>query len=93
MKVAYANAFYDPDAFTGRNVHVKQFTDNAIALGHDVWTWPRDRYPQAKHLPVGRLDRLRALRHMDVSTSGSKTMRQTIFILRQLRIASCAAHR
>jgi glycosyltransferase involved in cell wall biosynthesis len=66
MRVAYANAFYDANAFTGRNVHVKQFTDHATALGHEIWTWPRDQYSGAKHLPRARLQRLLVLRRMDV---------------------------
>jgi glycosyltransferase involved in cell wall biosynthesis len=66
VKVAYANAFYHPEAFTGRNVHVKQFIDNATAHGHEVWTWPRDEYPGAKHLPWERIPRYSKLREMDV---------------------------
>jgi glycosyltransferase involved in cell wall biosynthesis len=66
MKVAYANAFYHREAFTGRNVHVKQFIDNATARGHEVWTWPRDEYPGAKHLPWQRVARYSKLREMDV---------------------------
>ena len=66
MKVAYANAFYHAEAFTGRNVHVKQFIDNATARGHEVWTWPRDEYPGAKHLPWQRIARYSKLREMDL---------------------------
>src|SRR5262245_35350079 len=66
MKLAYANARFRPTAHDGANAHVRQFVQNAVALGHEVWMWPGVAHPLARALPDGRLARLSTLREMDV---------------------------
>src|SRR5438552_1939944 len=66
MKLAYANARFRPDSHDGANAHVRQFVQNAVALGHEVWMWPGVAHPQAQALPSQRLARTLKLREMDV---------------------------
>ena len=66
MKLAFANAKFKPDAHDGANAHVRQFVQNAVAMGHEVWMWPGVSHPAAKALPVGRVARTMRLRDMDL---------------------------
>ena len=65
MRIAYANALFRRDSTTGGNAHIGQFIANAVAMGHEVWTWPGDEHPSARRIPAGRLGRLRVMRRMD----------------------------
>ncbi len=66
MRLGYANAFYREDRSTGGNAHVRQFIANAVALGHEVWTWPGNQHPATRPMPTTRCGRLAAMRQMDV---------------------------
>jgi len=66
MKVAFANAKFRPDTHDGANAHVRQFVQNTVALGHEVWMWPPFVHPAAKPLPGGRVQRTMKLREMDL---------------------------
>ena len=66
MKLAYANARFRPDAHDGANAHVRQFVQNTVALGHEVWMWTPGCHPQARPLPSGRVARTMKLREMDL---------------------------
>lgn len=66
MKLAFANARFRPDAHDGANAHVRQFVQNAVALGHEVWMWPGVCHPAAKPLPDGRVARTMKLREMEL---------------------------
>ncbi len=55
MKVAFANARFRPDAHDGANAHVRQFVQNTVAVGHELWMWPGVSHPAAKVLPPGRV--------------------------------------
>ncbi len=66
MKVAFANARFRPDSHDGANAHVRQFVQNAVAVGHELWMWPGVSHPAAKVLPPGRVARTIKLRDMDV---------------------------
>jgi glycosyltransferase involved in cell wall biosynthesis len=66
MRLVYANAFYLPNNVGGGNAHIYQFIRNAVALGHEVWTWPPDEHPEARHVPANRLKRLALLCQADV---------------------------
>lgn len=66
MRIAYVNAYYSPESTAGGNAHVDQFMTKAAGLGHEVWADKANRHPLAKHLPSGRLARLKALRSMAV---------------------------
>jgi glycosyltransferase involved in cell wall biosynthesis len=66
MNIVCPSSYYNPNFFFGSNVHIKQFIDNAIALGHKVWTPRGIMCSSATPLPAGRLRRLMILRKMDV---------------------------
>jgi glycosyltransferase involved in cell wall biosynthesis len=66
MRLAYANARFRSDAHDGANAHVRQFVQNTVALGHEVWMWPGICHPLAKALPSGRLARTMKLRDMEL---------------------------
>ena len=66
MKLAYANARFRPDAHDGANAHVRQFAQNTVALGHELWMWPGVAHPQSHELPKARFARTMKLREMDV---------------------------
>ena len=66
MKLAYANARFRPDAHDGANAHVRQFVQNAVALGHEVWMWPGVCHPSAKALPGNRVARTMKLREAEL---------------------------
>src|SRR5207247_8551266 len=51
LKLAYANARFRPDAHDGANAHVRQFVQNTVALGHEVWMSPGVAHPLTKELP------------------------------------------
>ena len=65
MRLAYANARYRHNGTSGGNAHIGQFITNAVALGHEVWTWPGNQHPASRHIPDARLARLMTLRRMD----------------------------
>ena len=66
MRIAYAYAPHHRKHNTGGAIHIKQFIANAIAIGHEIWTWPGDNHLYTRRLPSNRLKRLIALRHIDV---------------------------
>jgi glycosyltransferase involved in cell wall biosynthesis/GT2 family glycosyltransferase len=66
VRIAYVNARYRLDTHDGPNAHSRQFVENTVALGHDVWMWPGREHPLARRLPRSRLARVRVLRTMDV---------------------------
>ena len=65
VRIAYVNARYRLDTHDGPNAHSRQFVENAVALGHDIWMSPGQEHPLARRLPRSRLARVRALRTMD----------------------------
>jgi glycosyltransferase involved in cell wall biosynthesis len=65
MKIAYANTRYSPHNPAGGNAHVRQFIENAVDMGHEIWTWAGNHHPQTVQLPATRLGRWQALRTMD----------------------------
>ncbi|MEM1112998.1 MAG: glycosyltransferase [Pseudomonadota bacterium] len=52
MKIAYLNAKYRFPAISGGHVHVAQFVENLLALGHEVWMDAEHRHPRANPLPA-----------------------------------------
>jgi glycosyltransferase involved in cell wall biosynthesis len=66
MRVIYANAKYKHHPAEGGLAHMRQFIENAVALGHELWVWHGQQHPQTQPVPRGKLDRLRLLRSADV---------------------------
>lgn len=66
MRIAYTNAIYQKNGSDAGNVHVQQFIDNAVALGHDLWVWGGEQHPATHPVPATRIGRLTTLRNMDV---------------------------
>jgi len=65
MRLAYPNGLYWENDTSGGNRHIGQFISNAVALGHEVWTWPGDQHPASRRLPVTKIGRLMAIRRMN----------------------------
>lgn len=67
MRLVYANARYEHHSAEGGQAHMRQFIQNASALGHEIFLWHGvDPHPLSKPVPQGRLDRIRFLRTVDV---------------------------
>ena len=67
MRLAYPNGFYRENCTSGGNRHIGQFIGNAVARGHEVWTWPGDQHPASRLIPATRVGRLMTLRRMDAA--------------------------
>ena len=65
MRIAYLNALEDYSR--GGNTHVRQFIENATALGHEVWAGPTNRHPAARRMPAGLPGRVQVMQRMDVA--------------------------
>lgn len=65
MKIGYASK-YDKSKISGKSVHVKQFIDRAIDLGHELYTWPGNEHPRTQKIAGNRLKKLMLLRQLDV---------------------------
>lgn len=65
MKIAYVNANYQLNHTGGGHVHMEQFIANAIALGHEIWTYPGNKYPGVHIIPTDRFNHIRTMRQMD----------------------------
>ena len=66
MRVVYANAKYEHHSSQGGPAHMRQFIENAVALGHEIYLWHGEPHPQTKTVPHGRLERIRLFRSVDV---------------------------
>jgi glycosyltransferase involved in cell wall biosynthesis len=66
MKLAYANARFRRDSCDGANAHVRQFVQNAVALGHEVFMRRGGCHPLASTLPARLWPRALQLRRMDL---------------------------
>lgn len=65
MRIAYVNAHYQANHSGGGHVHMEQFIANAIALGHEVWAYPGNKYPGVQIIPTNRIGHIRTMRQMD----------------------------
>jgi glycosyltransferase involved in cell wall biosynthesis len=66
MRIAYVNTYYKSKHYGGGHVHMGQFVANAVALGHEIWAYPNNEYPQAHIIPTSRLPHIMTMRKMDV---------------------------
>lgn len=66
MRIVYANAKYRHHTSEGGPAHMRQFIENASALGHELWMWHGEPHPLTKPVPRGKLERLRLFRSIDV---------------------------
>ena len=66
MRIAYANVSYKENDSRGKKAHIRQFVDNTIAIGHELWFWSGDAYQGVHKMPASRIERLWTLRQMDV---------------------------
>lgn len=65
MKIAYLNARYNKGHTGGGSVHVEQFVQHTLELGHEVWMWQKG-LPEIHTIPQDFLGRVKTLRNMDV---------------------------
>ena len=55
MRLVYANAEYKHNSAEGGPAHMRQFIDNATALGHEVFLWHGiDAHPLIRPVPNTR---------------------------------------
>ena len=66
MRIAYANATYSKNGTGGGNVHVGQFIENSVTLGHKIWAWSCTKHPKVKKVPESVIDFVLTMRKMDV---------------------------
>lgn len=66
MKIYYANASLKKDDIRGRSVHIRQFINQSVQLGHEVWMPQGTDHPEIRFMPRDRLARLKMFRTMDV---------------------------
>lgn len=65
MRTAYLKSNYSPAHTGGGSVHVGQFIENALELGHEIWVYPGNQFPGTKIVPTDRLNHIKTLRRMD----------------------------
>jgi glycosyltransferase involved in cell wall biosynthesis len=67
MKLIYANAKYEHHSPEGGQAHMRQFIQNASALGHEIYLWQGiDQHPLTKPVPSAKLARLKLFRSADL---------------------------
>lgn len=66
MRIAYVNTYFQSNHTGGGHVHMGQFVSNAVALGHEVWTYPNQNYSAVYTIPTTRLEHIKTMRQMDV---------------------------
>src|SRR5690349_9073188 len=66
MRLVYANAKYRHQTSEGGPAHMRQFIENASALGHQLWLWHGDQHPLTKPVPQGKIERIKLFRSVDV---------------------------
>jgi glycosyltransferase involved in cell wall biosynthesis len=66
MRLAYATQIYKHNGTAGGDAHIRQFVENTLALGHELWMWPWRPHPKARALPQEKWARWKTLRQMDV---------------------------
>ena len=67
MRVVYANAKYEHHSAEGGQAHMRQFIENARALGHELFLWQGVQpHPLTKQVPTGRFERFRFFRTVDL---------------------------
>lgn len=67
MRLVYANAQLEAhNKAEGGQAHMRQFIENAAALGHEIFLWHGDTHALTRPVPPGKLERLRFFRTIDV---------------------------
>jgi glycosyltransferase involved in cell wall biosynthesis len=67
MRIVYANAGYSNNSAEGGPAHMRQFIENASALGHEIFLWHgMEQHSLTKPVPGKRLDRLKLFRSADL---------------------------
>jgi glycosyltransferase involved in cell wall biosynthesis len=67
MRIVYANARYVHHTAEGGPAHMRQFIENAAALGHEIHLWHGyEQHPLTRPMPPKRVARIKLLRTVDV---------------------------
>jgi glycosyltransferase involved in cell wall biosynthesis len=67
MRLVYANAKYHNRTAEGGPAHMRQFIENASALGHEIFLWHGiEQHPLTRAVPESALKRLKLFRTVDV---------------------------
>ena len=65
MRILFVNAYFAPELYEGRRVHIEQLASNLIALGHEVWVHHDSPARHSRRLACARVERMRQLLAMD----------------------------
>lgn len=67
MRIVYANARYVNQTAEGGPAHMRQFIENAAALGHEIYLWHGyEQHALTQPMPPKRVARIKLLRTVDV---------------------------
>lgn len=67
MRLVYANAKYHNRTSEGGPAHMRQFIENASAMGHEIFLWHGiEQHPLTKPVPQSALARFKFFRSVDV---------------------------
>jgi glycosyltransferase involved in cell wall biosynthesis len=67
MRLIYANAKYTNNSPEGGPAHMRQFIENAAALGHEIFLWHGlEQHPLTRPVPKGVVQRFKLFRATDV---------------------------
>jgi glycosyltransferase involved in cell wall biosynthesis len=65
MNVYFGNATFRNNDFRGRAIHIRQFIENSVELGHTIWMESGSQHPDIQKMPQRRWEHLWAYRQMD----------------------------
>lgn len=66
LKIYFANAAFKKNDIRGRSVHIRQFINHSIALGHEIWMERGTEHDYIQLMPQKPISRLKTFRKMDV---------------------------
>lgn len=66
MKIAYLNTFYSENNSSGGTTHIREFIEETIKAGHEIYTGKYNQHLKVKQIPENIIERIAALLNYDV---------------------------
>jgi len=66
LKIYFANAAFKKNDIRGRTIHIRQFINHSIVLGHEIWMEQGTEHDEILRMPQKPISRLKTFRKMDV---------------------------
>lgn len=66
LKIYFANAAFKKNDIRGRTIHIRQFINHSISLGHEIWMEPGTEHDEIQLMPENPISRLKTFRKMNV---------------------------